>query len=94
MAAITAQAKPERRHALRSPTLYGLMASGQRPDQGSAQWKREMVFRHDRGHDGIALSMLSHQSIAAMLPVVMLPTWAGMGMQSATAEEDAHAEAA
>jgi hypothetical protein len=42
MAAITAQAKPERRHALRSPTLYGLMASGQRLDQGSAQWKREM----------------------------------------------------
>src|SRR4051812_7569630 len=38
-----ARAKPERRHALRSPTLYGLMASGQRLDQGSAQWEREMV---------------------------------------------------
>jgi len=34
MAAITAKAKLERRHALRSPTLYGLMASGQRLDQG------------------------------------------------------------
>jgi len=94
MAAITAQAKPERRHALRSPTLYGLMASGQRPDQGSAQWKREVVFRHDRGHDGNARSMLSRQSIAAVLPVVMLPTWTGMVILSATAEEDAHAKAA
>ncbi|MDQ0393723.1 hypothetical protein [Labrys monachus] len=94
MAAITAQAKPERRHALRSPTLYGLMASGQRLDQGLAHWKREMVFRHDRGHDGNAHSVLSRQSIAAMLSVVMLPTWPGMVMRSATAEEDAHAEAA
>ncbi|MBN8440277.1 MAG: hypothetical protein BGN95_13490 [Sphingomonas sp. 66-10] len=94
MAAITAQAKPERRHALRSPTLYGLMASGQRLDQGSAQWKREMVFRHDRSHDGNARSMLSGQSIATMLPVVMLPTWTGIVILSATAEEDAHAEAA
>jgi hypothetical protein len=94
MAAITAQAKPERRHALRSPTLYGLMASGQRPDQGSAQWKRVMVFLHDLGQDGIARSMLSHQSIVAMLLVVMPPTWAGMVMLSAIAEEDARAEAA
>ncbi|MBF5088491.1 MULTISPECIES: hypothetical protein [Alphaproteobacteria] len=94
MAAITAQAKPERRHALRSPTLYGLMASGQRLDQGSAHWKRGMVFRHDRGHHGNARSMLSRQSIAAMLPVVMLPTWPGMIMQSAVVEENAHAEGA
>ena len=94
MAAITAQAKPERRHALRSPTLYGLMASGQRLDQGSAQWKREMVFRHDRSHDANARSMLSGQSIATMLPVVMLPTWPGMIMQSAVVEENAHAEGA
>ena len=94
MAAITVQAKPERRHAMRSPTLYGLMASGQRLDQGSAHWKRGMVFRHDRGHDGIARSMLSRRSIVAMLPVVMLPTWAGMVVQSPTAEEDARAEVA
>ena len=52
-----------------------------------------MVFRHDRGHDGIARSMLSRRSIVAMLPVVMPPTWAGMVMQSPTAEEDALAEA-
>ena len=38
--------------------------------------------------------MLSGQSIAAMLPVVMLPTWTGIVILSATAEEDAHAEAA
>ena len=38
--------------------------------------------------------MLSRQSIAAMLPVVMLPTWTGIVILSATAEEDAHAEAA
>src|SRR3546814_5698691 len=57
------------------PTLYGLMESGQRLDQGSAQWKRVMVSRHDWGHDGNARSMLSRQSIAAVLPVVVLPTW-------------------
>ena len=38
--------------------------------------------------------MLSGQSIATMLPVVMLPTWAGMVVQSPTAEEDARAEVA
>lgn len=38
--------------------------------------------------------MLSRHSIAAVLPVVMLPTWAGMVMQSATAEEDARAKVA
>lgn len=53
-----------------------------------------MVFRHDRGHDGISRSMLSRRSIVAMLPVVMLSTWAGMVMQSPTAEEDARAEVA
>lgn len=46
-----------------------------------------MVFRHDRGHDGHA------RCNAAMLPAVMLPTWAGMVMLSATADEDASAEA-
>ena len=93
MAAITAQAKPERRHALRSPTLYGLMASGPRLDQGSAQWKREMVSamtgpRWDRPFNA------SRQSIVAVLPIVMLPTWPGMIMQSAVVEENAHAEGA
>ena len=93
MAAITAKAKLERRHALRSPTLYGLMASGQRLDQGSAQWKREMVSamtgpRWDRPFNA------SRQSIVAVLPIVMLPTWSGMVMLSATAEEDARAEVA
>ena len=38
--------------------------------------------------------MLSGQSIATMLPVVMLPTWPGMIMQSAVVEENAHAEGA
>lgn len=38
--------------------------------------------------------MLSRRSIVAMLPVVMLSTWAGMVMQSPTAEEDARAEVA
>ncbi len=32
----TVKAKPQRRHALRSPTPYGLMASGPRVDQGIA----------------------------------------------------------
>ena len=34
------EVKPERRHAVRSPTLYGLMASGPRLDQGMALVKR------------------------------------------------------
>jgi len=37
MAAITALATPARRHAMRSPTPFGLIASGPRLDQGSAQ---------------------------------------------------------
>jgi len=41
MAAITAQATPARRHAMRSPTLYGLMASGHRLDQGPAPFSGE-----------------------------------------------------
>ena len=36
----------------------------------------------------------SRQSIVAVLPIVMLPTWSGMVMLSATAEEDARAEVA
>ena len=43
MAAITAQAKPERRHAARSPTLYGLMASGHRLNQEIALMKRGVL---------------------------------------------------
>jgi len=38
MAAITAPVKPARRHATRSPTPCGLMATGHRLDQGSATW--------------------------------------------------------
>lgn len=38
--AITAKAKPERRHASRSPTPCGLMASGRRLNQGSASYGR------------------------------------------------------
>ncbi|HEY9579549.1 MAG TPA: hypothetical protein VIR65_06750 [Rhizorhapis sp.] len=45
-----------------------------------------MVSRHDWGHDGNARSMLSRQSIAAVLPVVVLPTWTDMVILSATAE--------
>lgn len=38
--------------------------------------------------------MVSHQSIAAMLPVVMPPIWVGMVVRRATAKENAHAETA
>jgi len=73
MAAITAQAKLERRHARIADPLW---VDGVRPSAGSRISASEAGdgFRRDRGHDGSARSMPYRQSIGAVLPVVMLPT--------------------
>src|SRR3546814_19573283 len=56
---------------LASPTLYGLMASGQRLDQGAAPWKRGDVSRHPRGPTGDARSTLSPPRTTAVMQDVV-----------------------